>query len=103
MGGLPSLMNTYGVWYNADAFTAAGLPLPKAGWTWDDMYTAAAKLANKNGAKYGLVADQLTGRGRAVHDEHVLRVGRWRAVHRQREPPDEGRGRRQVQAKASRS
>jgi ABC-type glycerol-3-phosphate transport system substrate-binding protein len=60
MGGLPSLMNTYGVWYNADAFTAAGIPEPKAGWTWDDMYSAAAKLANKGGAKYGLVADQLT-------------------------------------------
>ena len=60
MGGLPSLMNTYGVWYNADAFTAAGVPVPKAGWTWDEMYAAAAKLANKNGAKYGLVADNLT-------------------------------------------
>jgi ABC-type glycerol-3-phosphate transport system substrate-binding protein len=60
MGGLPSLMNTYGVWYNEDAFTAAGLAIPKAGWTWDEMYAAAAKLANKNGAKYGLVADQLT-------------------------------------------
>jgi ABC-type glycerol-3-phosphate transport system substrate-binding protein len=53
-------MNTYGVWYNEDAFTAAGLAVPKAGWTWDEMYAAAAKLANKNGAKYGLVADQLT-------------------------------------------
>jgi ABC-type glycerol-3-phosphate transport system substrate-binding protein len=61
MGGLPSLMNAYGVWYNADAFKAAGLAEPKAGWTWDEMYAAAAKLANKNGAKYGLVADQLTG------------------------------------------
>ena len=61
MGGLPSLMNTYGVWYNEDAFTAAGLAIPKAGWTWDEMYAAAAKLANKNGAKYGLIADQLTG------------------------------------------
>ncbi|GAA1545097.1 sugar ABC transporter substrate-binding protein [Kribbella lupini] len=60
MGGLPSLMNTYGVWYNADAFKAAGLPEPKAGWTWDEMYAAAGKLANKGGAKYGLVADQLT-------------------------------------------
>jgi ABC-type glycerol-3-phosphate transport system substrate-binding protein len=60
MGGLPSLMNTYGVWYNADAFKAAGLPEPKTGWTWDDMYSAAGKLANKGGAKYGLVADQLT-------------------------------------------
>jgi len=61
MGGLPSLMNTYGVWYNADAFTAAGLQVPKDGWTWDEMYTAAEKLKGKNGAKYGLVADQLTG------------------------------------------
>ena len=33
MGGLPSLMNVSGVWYNADAFKAAGLPEPKAGWT----------------------------------------------------------------------
>ncbi|MFF1821949.1 ABC transporter substrate-binding protein [Kribbella sp. NPDC058245] len=61
MGGLPSLMNTYGVWYNADAFTAAGVTIPKGGWTWDEMYSAAAKLTGKNGAKYGLVADQLTG------------------------------------------
>lgn len=60
MGGLPSLMNVSGVWYNADAFKAAGLPEPKAGWTWDEMYAAAAKLTGKNGAKYGLVADPLT-------------------------------------------
>ena len=47
MGGLPSLMNTYGVWYNIDAFKAAGVPEPKAGWTWDDMYAAADKLATR--------------------------------------------------------
>jgi ABC-type glycerol-3-phosphate transport system substrate-binding protein len=41
MGGLPSLMNTYGVWYSVDAFTAAGSAEPKSGWTWDDMYAAA--------------------------------------------------------------
>jgi ABC-type glycerol-3-phosphate transport system substrate-binding protein len=61
MGGLPSLMNTYGVWYNATAFKAAGIAVPKEGWTWDQMYDAAARLSNKNGAKFGLVADQLTG------------------------------------------
>ena len=60
MGGLPSLVNTYGIWYDADAFAKAGVPLPKAGWTWDDMFSAASKLANRNGAKYGLVADPLT-------------------------------------------
>ncbi|WP_328996021.1 extracellular solute-binding protein [Kribbella sp. NBC_01245] len=60
MGGIPALLNTYGVWYNADAFEAAGIPVPKAGWSWDEMYDAAGKLAGKNGAKHGLVADQLT-------------------------------------------
>lgn len=44
--GLPTLMNTYGVWYNADLFTAAGLDVPAPGWTWDDFFTAAAALAD---------------------------------------------------------
>jgi len=55
--GLPTLMNTYGVWYNADAFTKAGLTIPKAGWSYDDMLNAAAKLTTKNGStnNWGLV------------------------------------------------
>lgn len=52
-------MNTYGIWYDIDAFKAAGIPVPAAGWTWDQMYEAAAKLHEK-GAKYGLVADAMT-------------------------------------------
>ncbi|MEV4448116.1 extracellular solute-binding protein [Streptomyces mirabilis] len=59
IGGVPSLMNTYGIWYDIDAFKAAGIPVPAAGWTWDQMYDAAAKLHEK-GAKYGLVADAMT-------------------------------------------
>ncbi|MFF4354410.1 extracellular solute-binding protein [Streptomyces sp. NPDC001530] len=59
IGGVPSLMNTYGIWYDVDAFKAAGIPLPEAGWTWDQMYDAATKLHEK-GAKYGLVADAMT-------------------------------------------
>jgi ABC-type glycerol-3-phosphate transport system substrate-binding protein len=59
IGGVPSLMNTYGIWYDIDAFKAAGIPVPAAGWTWDQMYEAAAKLHEK-GAKYGLVADAMT-------------------------------------------
>ncbi|GAB3803917.1 sugar ABC transporter substrate-binding protein [Humibacter antri] len=54
IGGLPSLLNTYGIWYNADAFKAAGLAIPAAGWTWDEMYADAAALSNKNGATFGL-------------------------------------------------
>jgi ABC-type glycerol-3-phosphate transport system substrate-binding protein len=61
IGGIPSLMNTYGVWYDAGAFEAAGLPLPAEGWTWDDMFAAAAALADPAADRYGLVADQLVG------------------------------------------
>lgn len=60
IGGLPSLMNTYGVWYDIDAFKAAGLPLPAAGWTWDQMFHDATALAHHNGASYGMVADNMT-------------------------------------------
>ena len=50
-------MNTYGVWYNADAMTKAGLPIPKAGWTYDEMLKDAAALTTKSGSttNYGLV------------------------------------------------
>ena len=62
MGGLPTLMNTSGIWYNADAFKKAGLELPKQGWTWDQMFSDAQKLTSKSGGttNYGLVADGLT-------------------------------------------
>jgi ABC-type glycerol-3-phosphate transport system substrate-binding protein len=60
VGGVPSLMNTYGIWYNADAFAAAGVTVPAAGWTWDQMFSDAAALAHKNGASYGLIADNMT-------------------------------------------
>ncbi|MEV2191126.1 extracellular solute-binding protein [Streptomyces phaeochromogenes] len=59
IGGVPSLLNTYGIWYDIDAFKAAGITVPAAGWTWDQMFDAAAKLHAK-GAKYGLVADAMT-------------------------------------------
>ncbi|MFE2427488.1 ABC transporter substrate-binding protein [Streptomyces sp. NPDC059373] len=59
IGGVPSLMNTYGIWYDIDAFKAAGIPVPASGWTWDQMFQAADKL-HKKGAKYGLVADAMT-------------------------------------------
>lgn len=55
--GLPTLMNTYGIWYNSDMFVKAGLPLPKAGWTYDEMLHDAQVLTQKDGGKvtrYGL-------------------------------------------------
>ncbi|WP_165422960.1 ABC transporter substrate-binding protein [Ktedonosporobacter rubrisoli] len=55
--GLPTLMNTYGVWYNEDLFKKAGLSLPKPGWTYDEMLHDAQVLTQKSGSKvtrYGL-------------------------------------------------
>lgn len=55
--GVPNEANTYGVFYNADMFTEAGLDLPSADWTWDDLFTAMEKLTVKDGGKtkqYGL-------------------------------------------------
>lgn len=57
IGGLPALQNVFGVWYNADLFHEAGLPLPEPGWTWDDMYTAAEGLIGAGGANYPLTSD----------------------------------------------
>jgi multiple sugar transport system substrate-binding protein len=41
------------IFYNRDAFTAAGVAQPKPGWTMDDFKAAAKKLTT--GGRYGLV------------------------------------------------
>jgi multiple sugar transport system substrate-binding protein len=53
--GVPTLANTYGFFYNKSLFAKAGVPVPAAGWSYDQMFAAAAALTNKNGAKQGLV------------------------------------------------
>lgn len=55
--GLPTLMNTYGFWYNADLLTEAGVELPKPGWTYEQFYAAAAAATQKDGTnvtRYGM-------------------------------------------------
>lgn len=42
--GIPTLANTYGFWYNATMFKKAGLPEPKPGWSWDDLFSALDKF-----------------------------------------------------------
>ncbi len=42
--GIPTLANTYGFFYNADSFKAAGLKTPAIGWTWSDLFDDLAKL-----------------------------------------------------------
>ena len=49
---LPQNVSSLVVYYNRDLFEAAGVPLPTAGWTWDDMTAAAAAL--RDGDQYGL-------------------------------------------------
>jgi multiple sugar transport system substrate-binding protein len=41
---LPQNISSLVVYYNKDLFRRAGVAEPKAGWTWDDMVTAAKKL-----------------------------------------------------------
>lgn len=53
--GLPGLLNTYGIFYNKKLFQDAGLPEPKAGWSYDEFFNDMEKLASKkNGVQqYG--------------------------------------------------
>jgi multiple sugar transport system substrate-binding protein len=53
--GVPTLANTYGFFYNKALFAKAGVTDPAAGWSYDQMFAAAAALTGKNGAKQGLV------------------------------------------------
>lgn len=39
--GLPTMANFTLIFFQKDAFDAAGVPYPEAGWSWDDMLTAA--------------------------------------------------------------
>lgn len=44
VAGIPTLANTYGFFYNAAAFKAAGVPVPTIGWTWNDLFSDLQKL-----------------------------------------------------------
>ncbi len=47
--GLSNGLNTYGIAYDPEMFTAAGAELPTENWTWDDYAEAAAKITEKLG------------------------------------------------------
>lgn len=57
--GLPYSYTTTCVFYNKDAFDAAGLTVPTADapWTWDEVYENAQILMDQGGVKYGFAAD----------------------------------------------
>ncbi len=59
---LPQNVSSLVVYYNADLFEAAGVALPKDGWTWDDMVGAAEGLTRDDDGDgttdvYGLGVD----------------------------------------------
>ncbi|PZG02676.1 ABC transporter substrate-binding protein [Micromonospora deserti] len=49
---LPQNLSSLVVYYNADLFRAAGVPLPQAGWDWNDFLAAARGLTGDG--RYGL-------------------------------------------------
>ncbi len=42
--GVPKDFSTLALYYNTDAFDAAGIDYPTAEWTWEDMYAAAEAI-----------------------------------------------------------
>jgi multiple sugar transport system substrate-binding protein len=59
---LPQNVSSLVVYYNADLFADAGLPLPAEGWTWNDMVQSAEALTRDDGGDgaaevYGLGVD----------------------------------------------
>lgn len=54
---MPIGFTTQVVFYNKDMFTAAGVPEPQAGWTWDDLRADAAKFRNAETKTYGYAVD----------------------------------------------
>lgn len=57
--GIPDQYTTTCMFYNQDAFEAAGLEAPTAEnpWTWDELYENAKTLQEKGSVKYGFAAD----------------------------------------------
>ena len=55
--GVPLLVNISGIFFDEEAFDAAGLARPAPGWTWEDFRESATVLAQKNGdgIRYGYV------------------------------------------------
>ncbi|CUQ17579.1 ABC transporter substrate-binding protein [Enterocloster clostridioformis] len=57
--GITEQFTTTCVFYNKDAFAAAGIEAPtqENPWTWEQLYENAAVLQEKGGVKYGFAAD----------------------------------------------
>jgi multiple sugar transport system substrate-binding protein len=50
---IPAMIDSLAVLYNKELFKQAGLPAPKAGWTWDDYVATAKKLTDASKGTFG--------------------------------------------------
>jgi multiple sugar transport system substrate-binding protein len=50
---IPALIDSMAVVYNKKLFSQAGIPAPKADWTWDEYRDIAKKLTNKSKGMFG--------------------------------------------------
>ncbi|MEF3309971.1 ABC transporter substrate-binding protein [Paenibacillus sp. GYB004] len=66
MYGLPVFMSPATVYYNKDIFDKFGVPYPKDGNTWDDLYDLAKRLTREDGG--------VTYRGLFVSAQHFMRL-----------------------------
>lgn len=57
--GVPEQFTITCMYYNADAFAAAGIEVPTAEnpWTWEELYANAKIIQEASGLKYGFAAD----------------------------------------------
>ncbi len=51
--GIPQNVSSLVIYYNKGLFDHAGLPYPKAGWTWDD-FLQAARVLTRGAEQYGV-------------------------------------------------
>jgi alpha-1,4-digalacturonate transport system substrate-binding protein len=53
----PLDVTAVGIFYNVDAFSKAGVPLPQAGATWDEVLPVLKQVSEKAGVRFPLVWD----------------------------------------------
>jgi len=75
--GLPVSADSVGLYYNKDAFAAAGIDeYPEADWTWDDMYRVAEEIQTASGgAIIGLGAPLGDGTAQIIYGPVIQAYG----------------------------
>ncbi|MBB5632817.1 multiple sugar transport system substrate-binding protein [Cryobacterium mesophilum] len=72
--GVPKDFDTIAVWYNKALFAKAGVEVPKAGWTWDDIQTKAKAISTalSGDGIYGIAA---ATDGQSGYYDTILQAG----------------------------